>query len=191
MTSITGTNTEALDTFCRAHWYRLYAVACRRGCAPSDAEDAVQELFLNLTRRGHLDDLMLRSEEAQLSYLSMRLRCLLMNRWRDARRQGRGGEMSLFSQNDEGTPEPACHETPATHHDRVWLLHCIDDAVSRLHLQTRPQTWRQISPVLFDDQAAPQNGALRAALHRARKKLRGLVREEMNGSFNEWHVGAV
>lgn len=191
MTATTPDNAAALDTFCRAHWQRLHALACMRGSTPPDAEDTVQELFHQLARRGMLDDLLRWSEEAQMSYLSMKLRCLLFNRWRDAHRQRRSGPQPVLSLEEEGVPEPPCHETPATHHDRVWLAGCITTAISRLRQQTRAQIWRQISPALFGDLESAQTGAQRVALHRARKKLRGLVREEMNGSFNEWHVGAV
>ncbi len=191
MIAKTPCHETALDTFCRSHWLRLHGLACHLGCGSQDAEDAVQESFLNLARGGFFDDLLLQSEEAQMSYLSMKLRCLIFNRWRDAHRQRRGGPLPVLSLDEEGVPEPPCYETPATHHDRVWLAGCITTAISRLRLQTRAQVWRQISPALFEELETTQTGAQRVALHRARKKLRGLVREEMNGSFNEWHVGAV
>ena len=79
----------------------------------------------------------------------------------------------------EDVSEPPCHETPATHFDRVWLAHCIAAAVSRLSAQIRQHDWQQIGPMLLD-------ATRRVALHRARKKLRDLVRQEMNGSFKDW-----
>ncbi len=189
MTKSTPASSAALDTFCRVHWLRLHAVACQRGCTPLDAEDSVQDLFLNLARRGLLDDLFLRPEEAQIAYLSMRLRCLIQNRWRDAHRLRRGGQTALLSLDD--VPDVPCHEASATNHDRAWLAGCITAAMSRLCQQTRAQTWQQISPVLLEDLDTPQSAAQRVAVHRARRKLRGLVREEMNGSFKDWSAGLI
>jgi hypothetical protein len=44
---------------------------------------------------------------------------------------------------------------------------------------------------LLEDLDTPQSSAQRVAVHRARRKLRGLVREEMNGSFKDWSAGLV
>ena len=184
MTSTTPGHDHAIDTFCREHWHRLHAAACRRGCAAADAEDAVQELFLSLTRRVVLDEVMLLPEKDQAAYLALRLRCVLHNRWRDAHRQRRGGRMLMLALED--VPEPPCHETPATHFDRVWLAHCIAAAVSRLSAQIRQHDWQQIGPMLLDHGGSPLDATRRVALHRARKKLRDLVRQEMNGSFKDW-----
>lgn len=189
MISHTPSQAAQLDSFCRAHWQRLHDQACKRGYTAMDAEDAVQEVFLYLARLDLLDDLLQRSEDAQHYYLSLKLRNLLMNRWRNAHRQRRGGQMPVLSLNDEavfGEANRICDKPLTSHHDRVWLANCITTAVSRLRQQTRAQTWLQISPALLDEIDAPQSGAQRVALHRARKKLRGLVREEMNGSFKDW-----
>lgn len=179
----------ALEIFCRVHWHRLHRLARQRGCSEPEAEDAVQDLFLTLSRLGLLDDLLERREQAQFSYLSMRLRSLLMNRWRDEHRQRRGGRIQFVSLDDETVKEPLCHETPATLHDRAWLGSCIDAAVKKLQQQTRATTWAHISPLLLGVSEEVPSSTQRVALHRARKKLRGLVREQMNGSFKDWSQG--
>lgn len=180
---------RALDSFCRAHWRRLHAVACQRGCTSAEAEDAVQDVFLSLARRGVLEALANRPAEAQSAYLFLRLRCVLLNRWRDAHRQRRGALMVTLSLDDELVSEPPTHVTPATEADRPWLEQCITLAVEKLKLQTREQTWDQIGPVLLDEGEVAQSGAQRVAVHRARQRLRHLLREEMNGSFRDWNVG--
>ena len=40
--------------------------------------------------------------------------------------------------------------------------------------------------MLLDHGGSPLDATQRVALHRARKKLRDLVRQEMNGSFKDW-----
>lgn len=181
-------STTDCDAFCRQHWPQLHRLASHRGCDPQTAQDVVQDLFLGLLRRGVLADLSQLPLATQSSYLSMRLRCLIINRWRDAHRQRRGGALTFVSLDSEtgNLPEPALHDTPATYHDRAWLADCISAAVSRLQTQTSSSAWQQIQPVLLDESEVPQTNAQRTALSRARKKLRLLVREEMNGSFQEW-----
>lgn len=182
--------TALLDSFCRAHWPRLHAAACRRGFTPVEAEDAVQELFLSLARRGVLEYLAGRPTESQISYLFMRLRCVLINRWRDAHRQCRAASAEALPLDDELMPELSVHTTPDQEADRAWLGRCITLAVERLREQTRAQTWFDISPDLIEPapETSVRTGARRVALHRARQKLRHLVREEMNGSFKDWVV---
>ena len=97
--------------------------------------------------------------------------------------------MVRLSLDDELVPEPRTHITPAMEADRPWLANCLTVAIDRLRLQTREQTWDQISPVLLNEGETAQSGAQRVAVHRARQKLRHLVREEMNGSFQDWDVG--
>ena len=181
--------TALLDSFCRAHWPRLHAAACQRGCTPLEAEDVVQELFLSLARRGVMEHLAGRPVEAQTAYLFLRLRCVLINRWRDARRQRRGASVEVLPLDDELMPELSVHSTPDREADRAWLDRCITQAVERLRVQTRAQTWFEISSDLIEPASETvSTGARRVALHRARKKLRHLVREEMNGSFKDWVV---
>lgn len=182
------------DAFCRLHWPRLHRLACHRGCDPQTAQDVVQDLFTRLIRHGDLTRLVREPLAIQNTHLSQRLRCLLINRWRDAHRQRRGGEIIWVSMDSETAhfSEPATHDTPAAQHDRVWLAQCISTAVSRLQTQTTSSAWQHIRPVLLEetDTAAgfpsAQTNAQRTALCRARQKLRHLVREEMNGSFQEW-----
>lgn len=185
----TDMTSATLDRFCRVHWRRLQAAACQRGCPPAEAEDVVQDVFLSLVRRGLIESLGNLPVEAQASHLFLRLRSVLMNRWRDARRQCRGALEMAVPLEDENVPELPTQTTPATEADRTWLAKCINSAFDRLRLQTRAPLWQEISPWLLDSEHENvRSGAQRVALHRARQKLRVLVREEMNGSFKDWNV---
>lgn len=180
-------NSPLCDDFCRTHWQHLYHIARQRGCDPQTAQDAVQDLFLSLVRRGILALLSRQPPATQVRFLTIRLRCILINRWRGSTRQRRGGPQATLSLDDEHVPEPAHHDTPASLHDHAWLSGCLTLALTRLRQQTPAPTWQQLQPHLLGEQHAPQpSGAQRVALHRARKKLRRLVREAMNGSFQDW-----
>ena len=177
---------SACEDLCQEHWLRLCHLARLRGCDPQTAQDAVQEVFLSLLRRGVLPSLSGKPAAIQASYLSMRLRCVLINRWRDARRQRRGSPDSLLSIDAHEAIEPATQETPATHHDNAWLGRCLATAFDRLRSQTPAIAWQQVQPILLEEATPPQSGSQRAAVYRARQKLRLLVQEEMNGSFTDW-----
>ncbi len=189
--AVLGTD-SAREEFCRRHWSPLCHLARHRGCDSHAAQDVVQDLFAGLVRQGVLDALPQRPLPAQKAFLTLRLRRLLINRWRDARAQRRGGSLEILPL-DETTLDEAktpVQNPPTSAHDRAWLARCIDVAVIRLREQTRAQTWQRIQPALLEDHTPPgQSGAGRTAVHRARKKLRGLVREEMNGSFKDWNDG--
>lgn len=184
-----GPTSNMLDLFVLAYWRRLHAAACQRGCSPVEAEDVVQDVFLSLVRRGLIESLASRPIEAQASYLFLRLRSVLMSRWRDAHRQCRGALEMSVSIDEESVAELLTNATPATEADRPWLAKCISSALDRLRWQTRAPQWQEISPWLLDEQpGGARSGAQRVALHRARQKLRVLVREEMNGSFKDWNM---
>lgn len=185
-TSLRAESTSLDNDFCRTHWSRLYHLARQRGCDPQTAQDAVQDLFLNLLRRGHIEALAQQAPALQAHHLSIRLRHLLINRWRDASRQCRSGSLPDLSLDDDHIPEPAHHDTPATRHDRAWLHGCLTQAITRLQAEIPVPAWQHLHPLLLEEHHSPQSGAQRASLHRARKKLRHLVREAMNGSFQDW-----
>lgn len=149
----------------------------------------MQDVFLSLSRRGMMEHVANLPAEAQVTYLFLRLRCVLANRWRDARRQCRVALEMTVPLDDENVPEPPTQTTPATEADRPWLAKCLNSALDRLRLQTRAPLWHEISPWLLDvERVNVRTGAQRVALHRARQKLKLLVREEMNGSFKDWNV---
>lgn len=178
-----------IEAFCRTHWRRLQGLAVCSVGSWTEAEDVVQELFLGLVKNGKVAGLAVRSAGEQSAYLSLRLKSLLRNRWRNARR---GRRLAML----EAVPLDACHAdmastavTPASEADRDWLARCIETAIGRLRQQTQVAAWSQISSSLEGEgDRAGRSGAQRVALHRARQKLRGLIREEMNGAFQDWNL---
>lgn len=178
-----------IEAFCRTHWRRLQGLAVRSVGSWTEAEDVVQELFLGLARNEKLAGLAVRPAGEQSAYLSLRLNSLLRSRWRNARRDRR---LAML----EAVPLDKCHAdmassavSPASEADRAWLARCIETAIVRLRLQTQEAAWNQISSRLEGEgERAGRTGAQRVALHRARQKLRELIREEMNGAFQDWNL---
>ncbi|WP_395753898.1 RNA polymerase sigma factor [Prosthecobacter sp.] len=162
-------DSDLTNDFCRTHWSRLYSIARQRGCDPHSAEDAVQEVFLSLVRRQKMAELVLAPLAQQQMHLTVSLRCRISNAIRDQHRLKRGGS-AVFVSLDEF--EIADERTPSA------ALPDLRKALEALRKEMKPDAWSKLLPALLGD--APcrqQTGAYRAALCRARRRLRQLVNE--------------
>lgn len=178
-----------VEAFCRKHWRRLLAFAVCSVGSWTEAEDVVQELFLSLVKNGKVAGLARQSPAEQSAYLSLRLKSQLCNRWRNGRRARRAVMMDALPLNEDHAEAAATTVSPASEADRAWLAVCIKTALERLRQQTNQAVWEQVSLRLDGgEECSRQTGAQRVALHRARQKLRELLREEMNGSFQDWYL---
>lgn len=170
-----------VNAICRHHWPVLHAAAMRRGCDVHVAEDAVQDLFCGLIRRGQLHHLGSLPAAHQTARLTTKLRHEMANRWRDARRIKRGGgQVFIPLWNNDGTPLEITDEqlspdpTEATARRRV-----LRRAILALRAELKPATWNFIAPWLLGLERGKMSGALRVALHRARARLRELISESL------------
>lgn len=192
-----STNTQPdASALYRRHWPALCSFARAKGCESHDAEDAVQELFARLVEQGqHERAARIADHHEQAAFLMARLRTHLIKRWRYRTRLRRGGGVVCFSLSDEAGREidvADAHPSPDREIDRDWARNVIDCALGRirreLQTQGRGDVWRCLEGESLDSSpASPQNGAMRVALHRARKRLRGLIREQFQESDDE-HV---
>ncbi len=173
----------------RRHWHLLFSFARARGCEIHDAEDAVQELFAKLVARGqHERAALIPDHGEQAAFLIARMRTLLIKRWQHRTRLCRGGGAVCFSLSDEhgrNIDVPDTHATPDREIDRSWAREVLDRALncvrSELKSQGRAEIWSCLEANMTGSGrgAQPQSGALRTALHRARKRLRQLISGEL------------
>jgi DNA-directed RNA polymerase specialized sigma24 family protein len=187
MTARTHSPATANDTSAlyQRHWHALCAFARARGCGPHDAEDAVQELFARLVAQGqHERAAEIADHEEQAAFLLARLRTHLIKRWRHRTRLCRGGGAASFSLSGEDGRDidvADTHAAPDQELDRRWARGVIDRALQRvsgeLQSQGRADVWVCLERNIIDGARGeqPQNGALRVALHRAKRRLRGLI----------------
>lgn len=176
-----------INCFCRTHWGRLCGLAYRRGLNEYDAQDAVQDLFMQLVERDQLIGLLqMPSPDHQAAFLTTRFNWQLMKRHRDQKRLRRGGGLSVVSLSDEGFGhvEPSHDLTPAKELSVAWVNEVIENAFARLSLEMRTESWSSVEANLRGEDlaiAAAQSGAFRIALHRARIRLRLILTRDLLG----------
>jgi len=178
------------------HWHALCAFARARGCEAHDAEDAVQELFAKLVAQGqHERAAGILDHGEQAAFLFARMRTHLIKRWQHRTRQRRGGGMVCFSlsdENGENIDVADTHASPDREMDRGWAQGVIDRALNCIRVELRSQGHDDVWGCLEENMSGttrgsrePQSGALRTALHRARRRLRMLIQAECHEGANE------
>jgi DNA-directed RNA polymerase specialized sigma24 family protein len=179
----------------RRHWPAMCAYARAKGCETHDAEDAVQELFARLVAQGqHERAAAIADPDEQAAFLLARLRTHLIKRWRHRTRLRRGGGVVCFSlsdENGENIDVADSHASPDLELDRNWARSVIDRALNCISLELQAQGRSDVWGCLeanFDHcghAERPRSGALRTAMHRARRRLRALLCEEAHTDPSE------
>jgi RNA polymerase sigma-70 factor (ECF subfamily) len=189
---------RALEELCQTYWYPLYAYVRRRGCTHEDAEDLTQGFFARFLERNYLEGVS--SEKGRFrAFLLASLKHYLSNERDRANRQRRGGaipNLSLDWQNADSRYQinPPDDLTPDKIYDREWALALLERVISRLRdecaANNQARLFDQLKPFLTVDkgavpyaQAAAElelaEGAVRVAVHRLRRRYRGLLRDEI------------
>ncbi|OYW70596.1 MAG: hypothetical protein B7Z37_30245 [Verrucomicrobia bacterium 12-59-8] len=169
----------ACDLLYRRHQAALVSFVRRRGCDEHEAWDVVQELFLRMFRRGVIARLAAWGEENQRAWLLRTLRWIISNQHRDRMRLKRGNiraHESLDCLLDAGF-DVAGDATPATEYDRRWALSVLERGIARLRADMKPAVWSRVESNMWGS-GHLSTPALRVAGHRARLRLREIIRRE-------------
>jgi RNA polymerase sigma-70 factor (ECF subfamily) len=194
----------ALEELCRTYWFPLYAYVRRRGHAKQDAEDLVQAFFARLLEKNYLANL--DSEKGKFrAFLLASLKHFLANEWDKSQAQKRGGgvtNLSLDWQTADtkfqvaATAEPS----PDKAFDREWALALLARVIERLQSECvaegKGKLFEQLKTFLMagggdSAQAAVaksldmEEGAVRVAIHRLRKRYRSLLRDEIANTLSD------
>ncbi|MBK7876286.1 MAG: sigma-70 family RNA polymerase sigma factor [Planctomycetes bacterium] len=184
---------EALEHLCRRYWFPLYAFARRRGLAHDEAEDVVQAFLARFLEKRDW-----RVDPARgrfRAYLAASMRHFLANEAERARAEKRGAGRALVSIDADTESrfalEVADGETPERAYERSFALALLDEALARLAAEQakagKAAQFARLQPFLGPDTEAPafaelaldlgtNEGALRVALHRLRRRYGELVR---------------
>jgi RNA polymerase sigma factor (sigma-70 family) len=189
---------RALGELCQTYWFPLYAYVRRRGYSREDAEDLTQAFFARFLERSYLEGL--DAERGKFrAFLLASLKHFLANEWDKSQRQKRGGgvpHLSLDWQSAEERlrQEPPDISSPDRIYDREWALsllekvvvrlrdECAGDGKSRLFEQARGYLMVGEEAIPYAEGArllGMDEGAMRVAVHRLRKRYRELLQDEI------------
>ncbi len=195
---------QALEELCRAYWYPLYAYVRHRGHSREDVEDLTQAFFARFLEKNYLEGLD-REKGRFRAFLLAALKHFLANEYDRASRQKRGGQIAHLSLDWESAEshyhlEPADTLTPDRLYDRAWALALLEKVITRLREECENSghgaLYEQARGFLTVDKAAipyskaaaalgMEEGAVRVAVHRLRRRYRELLREEIAQTLSE------
>lgn len=195
---------HALEELCRTYWFPLYAYVRRRGHTKEDAEDLVQAFFARFLSKNYLAGL--GAERGRFrAFLLASLKNFLINDWKKSQRQKRGGgevALSLDWQTADTKFQVAAQNEPSPDKafDREWALALLAKVIGRLQAECeadgKGRLFAQLKVFLTAggaesaqrDVAAAlgmEEGAVRVAIHRLRKRYRQLLRDEIARTLSD------
>jgi RNA polymerase sigma-70 factor (ECF subfamily) len=195
---------RALEELCRTYWFPLYAYVRRRGLSREDAEDVTQAFFARFLAKNYLAGLS--AEHGRFrAFLLASLKHFLANEWDKARTQKRGGgeiHLSLDWQTADTQFQVADMTEPGPDqaYDREWALALLAKVIDRLQAEcaaegkTKLFTQLKVFLTVGKDESAQadiakslgmEEGAVRVAIHRLRKRYRQLLRDEIANTLSD------
>jgi RNA polymerase sigma-70 factor (ECF subfamily) len=189
---------QALETLCRNYWYPLYAYVRRQGHSPHDAQDLTQAFFARLLEKNYLADVQ-REKGRFRSFLLASLKHFLANEWDRERALKRGGGRKLIALDEDSAEsryklEPNVDLSADKIYERRWALTLLDQVLAKLrseferdgkleHFETLKQYLSagrtSVSYAQAADKLGMNEGAIKVAVHRLRKRYRELLRAEI------------
>lgn len=189
---------QALEQLCQTYWYPLYAHARRAGHSPHDAQDLIQDFFALLLSKNYFRNAN-RSRGRFRTFLLTSLKHFMINEWKRANREKRGGGEKIVSLDEEQAEsrfclEPAVERPPDTIYDREWAAVVLERAMAGLRAEfersgklalferLKPLVWGEKNALTFSAMAAElgmSEGGVKVALHRLRQRFGELLRSEI------------
>lgn len=193
-----GRAAAALEKLCSRYWYPIYAFVRQRGNDQHTAEDLTQGFFA-FAMEHHAFDRLDGEKGRFRSFILASLNNYLLNEYDRSRTLKRGGGRKMVSLDE--TPaeerfrhEPVDHASPEKYFERRWALVLVRRVLKQLRteFEQRGQVnlFNSLQPSLtgeLDDgahallaeklQMTP--GAVKVALHRARRRFGELLRHEV------------
>jgi RNA polymerase sigma factor (sigma-70 family) len=187
---------EALEALCRTYWYPLYAYVRRQGHDCHDAQDLTQAFFARLLEKDYVHRAS--QEEGRFrSYLLTALNHFIVDEWKRANRQIRGGGEQILSLDEVAAEdryqlEPVDQLTAEKIYERRWALTLLDQVLARLEKEFidlgNASLFAELQVYLLGEKMAPAyaeiaaklgltEGAVKAAVYRLRRRYRELLRE--------------
>ncbi len=194
----------ALEQLCRTYWFPLYAYVRRRGHTKEDAEDLVQAFFERFLAKNYLEGLS--AERGRFrAFLLAALKNFLINDWRKTQRLKRGGGETALSLDWETADTKfqvaaQAEPSPDQAYDREWALALLSKVIERLQAECaadgKAKLFEQLKVFLAAGKSETaqseiaktlgmEEGAVRVAVHRLRKRYRQLLRDEIANTLSD------
>jgi len=194
----------ALEDLAHAYWYPLYAFARRSGLASPEAADIVQDHFARILERGDLAGV----DPARgrfRNWLVTGLKNRIADRRAHERAEKRGGNVihvpiEPLAAEARLAADPPDPRPPERLFEREWALAVIERATARLRDEQdhagKRALFLALLPSLSAHETAPPHAevsarlglsenAVKVALHRMRRRLGELIRDEVGGTLRE------
>ena len=194
----------ALEQLCQTYWFPLYAYVRRRGHAKAAAEDLTQTFFARLLEKNFFA-----SPDAEKgkfrAFLLAALKHFLANEWDKSQTQKRGGgaahlSLDWHTADTKFQVADAHTASPEKNFDREWSLALLARVIERLQKECaadgKARLFEQLKMFLTagkSDSAQSEiaralgmeEGAVRVAVHRLRKRYRALLRDEIANTLSD------
>jgi RNA polymerase sigma-70 factor (ECF subfamily) len=195
---------DALESLCGAYWFPVYAYVRRHGFSKEDAEDLTQAFFAKLLERR--DFAGLKQENGRFrAFLLAALKHFLANERDRAGRLKRGGNITHLSLDWQSADTQfqiadGGQVSPDAAYDCEWAVALLERVVVRLggefSAEGKAERFARMKPFLtmgkgeipYASAAAElsmDEGAVRVAVHRLRKRYRELLREEIAHTLSD------
>jgi RNA polymerase sigma-70 factor (ECF subfamily) len=195
---------RALSELCQTYWYPLYAYVRHRGHSKEDAEDLTQAFFARFLEKNYLVGLSAERGKFR-AFLLASLKHFLANEWDKSQTQKRGGgalHLSLDWQvaDERYHLDPPDPTSPDQLYDRDWALALLERVIARLREECaadgKAELFEHARDFLMVGEAAIpyaqaaqklqlNEGAVRVAVHRLRKRYRELLRDEIAQTLSD------
>jgi len=195
--SANSNTTEALEALCKVYWYPVYAFVRRKGYDRDTSKDLTQGFFARILEKEFVKS----ADPAKGKFRSFLLGALthfLTDERNRAQRQKRGGGRVVLSLDETAETryqlEPSHELTPEKLYERQWALTLLDQALAHLReecdAEGKTDLFETLGGILSGDgesfshktaatQLRMKEGAVRAALHRLRRRYAALLRNEI------------
>ena len=193
----------ALSSLCQAYWYPIYAYVRRHGHDFEAARELTQEFFARLLEGRYID----RADPDKgrfRAFLLSSVKFFLSDERDRANALKRGAGVTLLPLEISSAEalyqsEPAHGETPERIYERRWALALLDRVLDRLRdefvVQGRLDHFNVLKAYLLGQGDVPyaalaqqlgtSEGALKAGIHRLRKRYRDLLRAEIRETVKD------
>lgn len=195
---------SAMDQFCAAYWYPVYAFIRRRGNDAETSRDLTQGFFEKLLAENWLGRVDRRETRFSTLLLTVLTHFLISRHEKDTA-QKRGGGRETFSLDLARAEhwfgaEPVDQVTPERLFERRWAMAVLDAALERLRreceMSGRGRSFAVLGPYLsrdpesgdYDaaaDKLGIARGSVAVAVHRLRQEYRACLREEVAAGLRD------